>query len=342
MSWQVEGFGLDGPCYICGGSNMDELLERFIPRQGRVITVIEERVAALHGDKIPAHCYCRLLLPSLGEGLKQLYWFNKILNFFCSAGVRRGDWIMAVGGGALLDLTGFAASTYLRGMRTILVPTTLLAQVDASIGGKCGLNWGGFKNPVGSFHFPKRVLCPQDVLYTLPLRQYYAGMAEVLKYQLLWLTPGWQGFRLFSRAELVEVVEKCCRYKDQLVASDPFDRGLRRTLNFGHTLGHALEALDGTILHGEAVAWGLEFALGIAAGRGYIGKGHLNRVVSVLASMPRRRLPALEFDQVYQKIVKDKKNSPGQVRLILPRGGKYQLTACSRKELEAQWNALLQ
>lgn len=341
MSWQIEGFGLAGPCIISGGSRLEDLLDGFRPQQGRVFIIIEEKVGVLHGAKIPLRFHRRVFLPSLGDGLKQSVWLNKLLALFAGLGVRRDDWIMAIGGGGLLDLAGFAASIYLRGIRTVLVPSTLLAQVDAAIGGKCGMNWRGVKNLVGSLHFPDRVFCAQDILETLPLRHYYAGMAEVLKYHVLWQVSQRAAFKLLCRRELLDTIESCCRYKDELVARDPFDIGVRRILNFGHTLAHALEALDGAILHGEAVAWGMEYCLRIAAGRGYIDSGYFFEIHKILRKMPRKTLLPLEFSRVYDKMVWDKKNSSGTVRLILPVEGSFRPVSCSRKELEDHWNNLL-
>lgn len=262
-----------------------------------------------------------------------------LLTFFHSLNLSRSHWVLAVGGGALTDLVSFAASMYKRGLRTALVPTTLLAQVDAALGGKCGINWRGIKNLLGSFYFPRRVICAADVLATLPRRQYWSGMAEVYKYRLL--QGDFSQFRPLGRGELLGAVAACCRYKDSLVAQDPFDRGGRRVLNFGHTLAHALEGLSPNFLHGEAVAWGLDFALRVAAERGYIAPGELRRILAVLAAIPRPRLPRLDFALVWNKMTRDKKNAGAGVRMILPGpGGAFGLYACTRRELEEIWRQL--
>jgi len=315
------------------------LLTDFRP-PGKVFIIVEERVSRLHGYKLP-NGYTRLVLPSLGEDLKQGKWLHLLLDFFCTAKISRSDWVLAVGGGALTDLVSFAASIYKRGIKIALAPTTLLAQVDASVGGKCGINWRGTKNQVGNFYFPSFIFCAPDVLDTLPRRQLLSGMAEVYKYQLLQLRGEWHRFRVIGRGELAGAVEACCRYKNSLVAQDPLDTGPRLILNFGHTLAHALEALDEGMLHGEAVAWGMEYALRIAEGRGNLPDGGLGQVLKVLARQPRRRLPELDFAQVYAKMSRDKKNSTNQVRMIVPGSrGDWQLISPTRKELEENWNAL--
>lgn len=335
MPWTIEGFGLAQPCMIHGSESLVDLFSQFASQRG--IIVAEERVAALHADKFPGN-FPRLLLPSLGEGLKDQAWVQLLLNYFHSLNLSRSDWVLAVGGGAITDLVGFAASLYKRGLKTSLVPTTLLAQVDAAIGGKCGINWRGVKNLVGNFYFPNQVFCAADVLSTLPQRQLCSGMAEVYKYQLL--TRGLSEFRPLKRTELPEVVEECCRYKDTLVARDPFDTGVRRVLNLGHTLAHALEGLVSDLLHGEAVAWGLDFALRVAGGRGYLDREVLDQALAVLAAMPRRRLPQLDFRQIWKKMLLDKKNLDRGVWMILPGRGKFDLYNCTRKELEQGWQQL--
>lgn len=333
MSWTLEGFGLDRACVIRGGAHLAPLLEEFCPGDGKVFVIMEERVASLHGDKFPSWGQ-RLLLPSLGDGLKQSHWLEKLLGYFYVARVNRCDWILVAGGGALLDLVGFAASVFKRGVNTVLVPTTLLAQVDAAIGGKCAINWRGTKNLLGSFHFPAQVFCAADVLTTLPRRQFFSGLGEVYKYQLLS-----QGKHFYPSKNMEEVVEQCCSCKNALVAQDPWDMGGRRLLNFGHTLAHALEtAVDG-LLHGEAVLWGLEYALRVAQGRGGISSQQLNSAVRELRTVPRPSLPRIDFVHLYQRMVMDKKNS-GQVSMVLPGSRGFDVVNCTRKELEAQWLAL--
>ncbi|MGI6364630.1 MAG: 3-dehydroquinate synthase [Bacillota bacterium] len=335
MAWTIEGFGLEGPCLIQGGESLAALLADF---PAPAVMVVEKRVALLHGDKLPGDIP-RLLLPSLGEGLKEWGWVRVLLSFFHSRNLSRSHWVLAVGGGALTDLVSFAASLYKRGVRTALVPTTLLAQVDAALGGKCGINWRGIKNLLGNFYFPHRVICAADVLTTLPRRQYWSGMGEVYKYQLL--QGNFSQFQVLRRGEILRAVAACCRYKDSLVAQDPFDRGGRRVLNFGHTLAHALEGLAPHFLHGEAVAWGLDFALRVAAGRGSMSQGELRRILVVLAAMPRPRLPRLDFDLVWAKMTRDKKNAGRRVQMVLPGpGGEFGLYQCSRGELEEIWRQL--
>lgn len=336
MSWQIDGFGLSQPCRIIGGNELAQIIEDF-PDGGRVFVIVEKNVLD-HSTKLPSWPGMKLILPSLGDQLKQPFWLNKILSWFYHVKLTRNDWVLGMGGGAILDLVGFAASIFARGVPTVLVPTTLLAQVDAGLGGKCAVNWRGIKNQVGSFYFPRYIFCALDVLKTLPVRQYYAGMAEVLKYQLLMFGPG--KFEEIGTAEMEDVIHQCCRYKNTIVSSDPYDTGKRRILNLGHTLAHALEGLDQGMLHGEAVNWGLEYAIRLAGARDYISGADVTRVLTVLARQPRRPLPSLPFSLVFEKMKRDKKNQHGSINFVLPHSQGYSQFECTRRELDVTWQAM--
>jgi 3-dehydroquinate synthase len=245
--------------------------------------------------------------------------------------LERKSFIVALGGGVVGDLAGFVAATYLRGLPFVQVPTTLLAQVDSSVGGKVGLNLNAGKNLVGAFHQPRLVLCDLDTLASLPLRQYRAGLAEVIKYGIIYDAG------LFRRLErdlpkllrrdprtLAAVVARCCQIKAEVVRQDETESGVRAILNFGHTLGHALEAIShyGKYLHGEAIAIGQVVAAKLSAQVLGLSPGEVERIERLFrrAGLPtqlnlnapdkRKLLPAMQLD---------KKVSGGEIKFVLPR-----------------------
>ncbi|SAY39100.1 3-dehydroquinate synthase, partial [Candidatus Synechococcus spongiarum] len=245
--------------------------------------------------------------------------------------LERGSLILALGGGVVGDMAGFAAATWLRGIAVVQVPTTLLAMVDAAIGGKAGVNHPGGKNLVGAFHQPRLVLVDPQVLSTLPEREFQAGMAEVVKYGVI------GDVDLFTRLEqaqdlssatgvgptlLIEVLCRSAAAKAAVVAADEHESGRRAILNYGHTLGHALETLTGynTYLHGEAVALGMQAMGWIASREGHWQEAEHQRQARVLAKagLPLR-WPPLDADTVVACLGSDKKVCHGRVRFVVPR-----------------------
>jgi 3-dehydroquinate synthase len=245
--------------------------------------------------------------------------------------LERGSVIVALGGGVVGDMAGFAAATWLRGIAVVQVPTTLLAMVDASIGGKTGVNHPGGKNLIGAFHQPRLVLIDPDTLATLPAREFRAGMAEVIKYGVigdpeLFRELEAAGERLASMdtlpaALLQSVLERSAAAKAKVVAADEKEGGLRAILNYGHTLGHVVEALCGygTYLHGEAVAIGMVAAgeLAIELGLWSADDQARQRAVIAAAGLPGR-WPELESSAVLECLQGDKKVRDGCVRFVLP------------------------
>ena len=211
-----------------------------------------------------------------GEANKSLESYAQILDSLVEGGFTRTDAVVAVGGGVVGDMAGFAAATFMRGIRFFNIPTTLLSQVDSSIGGKTAIDFAGVKNIVGSFHFPSKVLIDPETLSSLPLRQLHNGLAEAIK---MGATGDAELFVIIERStdlhhDLPEIIRRSLKYKKSVVDADPRESGLRRVLNFGHTVGHAIEACScGQYLHGEAVSLGmLYFAEGSAR----------NRIINVL------------------------------------------------------------
>src|ERR1039458_5850997 len=271
-----------------------------------------------------------------GERAKRLATLEKLAEQLVKQGADRGATLIALGGGVVGDVTGFLASIYMRGVDVIQVPTTVLAQVDAAIGGKTGVNLVSGKNLLGTFHQPRAVLVDPAVLGTLPSREYRAGLYESLKCGIIG-DPGL--FRLFEerRREILDrepvVVEKVIadsvRLKASVVSADEREGGLRQVLNLGHTIGHALEAETRytQLLHGEAVAWGMIAATHIALSTGKLDSVTAGRITnSVIGFGPLPRM-TLKTTSVMKRLRSDKKTRHGVVHFVLPREiGKVEIT----------------
>jgi len=270
-----------------------------------------------------------------GEGSKSYATFETVCEAIIAARIERGDLVVALGGGVIGDLAGFAAASARRGLDYVQVPTTLLAQVDSSVGGKTGINSRHGKNLVGAFHQPILVLADTALLDTLPQREFRAGYAEVAKYGLLgdakffaWLEANWRD--VFSGGPAREqAIAVCCRAKAGIVARDERETGERALLNLGHTFGHALEAGAGfsqRLLHGEAVALGTALAFEFSAHKGLIGEAEAARAAAHLAAvgLPTQisqvpgGVPGL--DALMDLIAQDKKVKRGKLTFILVRG----------------------
>jgi 3-dehydroquinate synthase len=271
-----------------------------------------------------------------GDGEKTLEQAGELIDGLAALGAERDAVAVAVGGGVTGDLVGFVASVYMRGLRLVQVPTTLLAQVDASIGGKTGVNTGGAKNLIGSFHAPVLVLSDPAVLRGLPRREIANGMAEVVKTALLgsaaffaWLERELAGGReaagaspALGRIEFLErCIAECAAIKAAIVERDPFEAGERRVLNLGHTVGHALETAgryaDWT--HGEAVAVGMMAALHVAVGRGRATPACLDATRRVLRGCGlSTSVPAVDEGALRAALSLDKKRRAGRLHFVLP------------------------
>ena len=263
------------------------------------------------------------------ESAKNLATVELLCRALSRAGADRRAVIVAVGGGVVGDVAGFTAASYLRGVRLVQVPTTLVAQVDSSVGGKTGVNLPEGKNLVGAFYPPRAVIADFETLATLPHREYRSGLYEIIKYGAI---ADAELFRFLERhmlallrrdpAALGWVIPRCIRIKARIVAQDERESGLREILNFGHTFGHALEAVTGyrRFLHGEAIGWGLYAAtlLGLATAR--IPESEATRVIRLVSSVgPLPRLGAIRAAQLRRILTGDKKARGGRVRWVLPR-----------------------
>lgn len=253
----------------------------------------------------------------------------------------RGDTLVAVGGGALSDVAGFAAGTYLRGIRSVIVPTTLLAQVDAALGGKTGINLPSGKNLAGSFHFPDTVIVDIDTLKTLPPREVLSGLGEIIKYAYIETTIAEQTdyrsgprtlYKLLSEMlleqpfsiespALLGVITTCVKLKMAVVGKDPYEGELRRSLNLGHTLAHAIEkATNYDVTHGEAVAIGLVFACRLATDRGVFNHEDTEALIAMLekSSLPTEIPANAPRDVMLKGIAFDKKRQGDHIKFVLP------------------------
>jgi 3-dehydroquinate synthase len=270
-----------------------------------------------------------------GEGSKNYATFEKVCEAIIAARIERNDLVVALGGGVIGDLAGYASASVRRGLDFVQVPTTLLAQVDSSVGGKTGINSAQGKNLIGAFHQPVLVIADTALLDTLPKREFAAGYAEVAKYGLLgdaaffsWLEANWQDV-FAGGAGREHAIAVCCRAKAAIVARDERETGERALLNLGHTFGHALEAAAGfssRLLHGEAVAIGMALAFEFSAKRGLLAAADAARVIRHLAAvgLPTKiqDIPggAPGIERLMELIAQDKKVKRGRLTFILVRG----------------------
>ncbi len=263
-----------------------------------------------------------------GEGTKSMAELGRALDFLASQPLGRTGVVFAVGGGVIGDLAGFAAASYLRGVDFVQIPTTLLAMVDSSVGGKTGINLAAGKNLVGAFHQPRGVYVGTDFLTTLPPREFAAGMAEVIKAGLLGDLALFEQLErkplVASSPELADVVRHCCELKARIVAADEretAEEGGRALLNLGHTFGHAVEQVAGygEYLHGEAVAIGLGAAARLSLHLGLIGEGEVARVEAVVAAhgLPTRLRTPLALGELRAAMARDKKVRAGGLRFVV-------------------------
>ena len=270
-----------------------------------------------------------VLVPD-GERSKTLHTVSRIYEALIRAGADRHSTVIAVGGGVLGDTAGFAAATYLRGVDLVHVPTTLLAQVDSSVGGKVGVNHPLGKNLIGAFHPPAAVITDPQLLDTLPRRELRAGLYEVVKYGVIADRALFDRLvddlpEIFARRPelLVDIVAASCRIKADVVADDEREGGRRRILNFGHTAGHALEAVTRyrRLRHGEAVAYGMLVATRLAGARGLIDKGDQAELIALIGRMgPLPSVTDLSPADVLAAMQRDKKVIAGRLHFVLPQG----------------------
>ncbi len=297
----------------------------------QVMVVSNETVAPLYLARLQASLadfdLDAVILPD-GEEYKTLEVLNRIYDRLLERRFNRKCTLVALGGGVVGDMTGFAAATYQRGVNFIQVPTTLLAQVDSSVGGKTGVNHPRGKNMIGAFYQPSCVLADTDTLATLDERQLAAGMAEVIKYGLIrepgffaWLETHMDALNARDTGALIEAIERSCACKAEVVAADEREGGLRAILNLGHTFGHAIETGMGygSWLHGEAVGAGMYLAAELSRREGWLSAVDVERIRVLLerARLPVKAPPSMTEQQFLDLMAVDKKVLDGGLRLVL-------------------------
>lgn len=315
-------------------SHLDRLMKSNIPEITNTVLVTSPNINKIYGQKISEAM--EILEPKTifvpdGEEAKTWKITNKILKQFLELNLDRKSIVIAFGGGTIGDIAGFAASIFLRGIKVVQVPTTLLAMVDSSIGGKTGINMENGKNLIGSFHQPSLVVSDPSLLETLPEDQIRSGMGEIVKYGIIHETP------LFKEIEqesekllmrdidfLVKVIKNCSIIKSWYVERDERDnKGLRAALNYGHTVGHAIEKLAKyTISHGEAVAIGMNIAAKISAKLQICNESVVEKQRNLLEKIGLETKPPIIFDPItiVNLMKRDKKSDSGAIKMVLPTG----------------------
>ena len=314
------------------GSDLIGKADTFTPYvSGKVMVVTNETLAPLYLDKILAalhqHDTASVVLPD-GEAYKQLHTLDAIYSGLLEQRFDRGCTLVALGGGVIGDMTGFAAATYQRGVNFIQVPTTLLAQVDSSVGGKTGVNHPLGKNMIGAFHQPVAVVADMSTLGTLSDRELKAGLAEVIKYGFIldsaffaWLETNMTALLDRDEKAIAYAVRRSCEIKAEIVAADEHEHGVRALLNLGHTFGHAIEAAMGygNWLHGEAISAGMVMALDLSTRMGRISEQDQQRGVALFraAGLPVQPPASIDAETFLAYMGRDKKVISGQMRLVL-------------------------
>ncbi len=302
---------------------------------GRVALISNPAVAALYGSTVinsladSGNSVIQINI-SDGEEHKNSSTLNSLYDSLVDADLDRNSFIVALGGGVVGDVAGFAAATFMRGIPFVQVPTTLLAQVDSSVGGKTAIDHPRGKNLIGAFYQPRLVLVDVDTLYTLPDREFLAGMAEVIKYGVA-LDAGFfayleqnVGLLLDKNREcLIQIINSCCRLKAGVVEVDEKESGIRAVLNYGHTIGHALETLTGyrRLVHGEAVAIGMSMAVRASRTLGYCSREDEERITALLEKFGLEHAPpSVDRKPLLEALAKDKKNRRGTLNFICNKG----------------------
>lgn len=318
------------PIYIGAGILAADLCRKHLRGQ-QVCIVSNETVAPLYMDRLLAalgdKVVTQVILPE-GEAHKNFHTLNTIFDTLLAERHNRTTTLVALGGGVVGDMTGFAAACYQRGVDFIQIPTTLLSQVDSSVGGKTGINHPLGKNMIGAFYQPQAVIIDTDLLRTLPAREVSAGLAEVIKYGLLgdaeflaWLEQSMDALMALDESALIYAIARSCTNKARIVAADEKEGGVRALLNLGHTFGHAIETEMGygRWLHGEAVGAGMALAAELSCALGWLSDADVQRVHRLLAraALPAAAPASMTVEQFLAHMSVDKKVLDGRLRFVL-------------------------
>ena len=312
-------------------SKLVEELSSFGIKERKLCIVTEDHVASYYLEEVKnileGQCAkLEVYIFQEGEASKNLSTVDNLYQFLITHEFDRKDMLLARGGGVTGDLTGFAAATYLRGIDFVQIPTSLLAQVDSSIGGKTGVDYHAYKNMVGAFYMPKLVYINVSTVKTLSERQYHSGLGEVIKHGLIrdkayfeWIRDNKEAIAKREDAALAYMIEGSCQIKRAVVEEDPKEHGVRATLNFGHTLGHSIEKLmNFSLTHGECVAIGSLLAADISCKRGYISEAENRDIKEVYKYFDFPVLPEeLNAQDIVKETRHDKKMEHGKIKFIL-------------------------
>ncbi len=311
---------------VTGGSRVyigdkESLLQQLLPSK-RVVVISDCNIDRTHHDLIAPYEH---ILIGQGEQAKSLTTLNDIYHQLIDMGADRSTFILGIGGGIVTDIAGFVASTYMRGVEFGFITTTLLGAVDASIGGKNGVNVGGFKNMVGTFSQPRFVICDVSLLHSLPVREFRAGLAEVIKTAIL---GDKELFELLESASfeqlrqddalLSKVIAHSASVKASVVAEDERESGRRRILNLGHTIAHAIEKSTSKLSHGEAVAVGLYHITRYAVKEGVLSQDDASRIFNLIKKYGFKTELPVEQNQLIDAVRGDKKRSGDTLHIIIP------------------------
>jgi 3-dehydroquinate synthase len=298
-----------------------EAVVKLLPESG-VLIITDQNVYDLYGDRFPDF---PVIKTAPGEDTKQLKIIEKLARNLIRSGIDRSGFILAVGGGVVCDIAGFLASVYMRGIRCGYVSTTLLSQVDASTGGKNGVNLGSIKNIIGSFRQPEFVICDTTMLRTLPEEEYFSGLAELIKTGIIGdisiieiLENERKNVLKRDRCLLADLVARSVKFKGSVVAKDEKESGLRRVLNFGHTFGHAFELTLG-VKHGFAVASGMEIASSFSLEKGLISADEHERIINLLKQYRLLNNYKIPAGKIEEHIMHDKKKTGKDLHFVFVR-----------------------
>ena len=299
-----------------------ESVNELLPETG-VAIITDSNINRIYGDRFPDYPVFQI---KAGESSKQLEVIETIAERLIESGIDRTGFILGIGGGVVCDISGFLASVYMRGIRCAYISSSLLSQVDASTGGKNGVNLGGTKNIIGCIKQPEFVICDPAMLQTLPEDEYFSGLSELIKTAIIGneklfeiIENNHEGILKRDSELLSMLIAMAVNIKAAVVSEDEKESGLRRVLNFGHTYGHAIEMYK-SFRHGYAVASGMELASGFSLSRGLISSADYNRIITLLKSFKLLRRHDIPEDQLNQLIMRDKKKSGNDVYFVFIEG----------------------
>ncbi len=313
-------------------------LPHYIPSKG-VYIITDGNVNAIYRGRFPE---CPTFVVEPGEASKSIQTVVKIYRWLLDSGADRSSFIVAIGGGVICDIAGFVASTFMRGVKFGFVATSLLAQVDASVGGKNGIDLDGYKNIVGTFNQPQFVICDVSMLITLPRIELANGFAEIVKHaiiadagQFAFIEANVDRLNACDIEVITPLVEKSIRIKTNIVTADEHESGERRKLNLGHTWGHAVEKVSG-LPHGQSVSIGLEFAARLSCSKGVLGNREYFRLINLLRGLKLQVCSTMSQRKIFEALLKDKKKEKDFIHFVLMEGiGSVRVEAISIQELKA-------